>query len=111
MAQALWDRLELFGDQAGTEKEALRELREAYPGSLDSEGESEEGAEEAGPLVRELVQLLRDGEQAFGQAEAADYRWAGAMYGWLVKRFGERPEFRGLKPREPRAGREPPKDG
>jgi hypothetical protein len=81
-AQALWDRLELFGEQAGTEAEALRELREAYAGSLDSGEESEAGAEEAGPLARELVQLFRDGEQAFGQAGAAT-GWRGRRtVGW-----------------------------
>ncbi|HUI44243.1 MAG TPA: hypothetical protein VL523_19935 [Terriglobia bacterium] len=112
VAQELWRRLGMYRAQAEHEAEALRDLREAYPTSLRAEPDLAGAGDTAGSggeydssdlcaHTRYLVAEMLSVEAVVGEAKAAEYRLDCALYRLLVERYGERPEFEELKPREP----------
>jgi hypothetical protein len=98
LAEALWERLQVFRVEGEREREEVRQRVEEYLARFDpSSGE--------GPSPRVtlhgLVKLFQKGEKAFKRADNLNYRVELALYALLLKRYGPREEWEDFKPPRP----------
>ena len=99
LAEALWERLQVFRQEDERQREEVRQRLEAYLARCDAdrgEGPSPRA------LLEGLVVLFREGERRiFGRARALEYRVDLAFYALLLKRYGAREEWEAFRPPEP----------
>ena len=99
MAESLWARLEFFRKQGETEAAELRSLQADYIDSLEHGDPAPAGAlRRLRPLALRLVGGLTQGEEMFKLIDGYEHRVKAAIYALLVKRYGDQPEIRELKP-------------
>jgi hypothetical protein len=112
LGEALWERVQLFREQAATESDGFRRLRSGYTSSLDYHITSLDAdgkqilrcAPTAQAMARELMDVLEPGEAIFDRAIQLNHRCRRACWALLVKRYGVRPEFEEFMPPEPEPG-------